>query len=337
MKPGRGWGGLAAAIVLSAAAQGLAGCMTLGMAAMAVPAAAVLAPRGPTPEAADPPGTREAPRALAGAPRVALALGSGSLRGFAHVGVLAALEEAGIRPDLIVGTSAGSMVGSLAASGLSAAQIDRASHELDWTVLADVAFPRRGIVGGERVEAFVRRHAGDRPIESLPVAFAAVAADARTGEAVVLDRGDTAAAVRASSSVPVVFEPVSARGRLLVDGSLAAPTPVRIARSLGADIVVAVNVAWSPEEAALRNPLDMLFQAMQVMAHNLNRNELAHADIVIAPDIRSLGSVSLANRGAIVASGERAGRAAVPAVREAIARWQAARAVAAAPPSGARP
>jgi NTE family protein len=301
----------------------LSGCMTLG-AAVAVPAAAVLLPRGAPAGAADPPGTLAQPRALAGSPRVALVLGSGSMRGFAHVGVIAALEEAGIHPGLIVGTSAGSMVGALAASGLSAAQIERASGELGWTLLTDIAVPRRGIVGGERVETFVRRHVQARPIEAMPIPFAAVATDARTGEAVILNRGDTAAAVRASSSIPALFEPVSASGRMLVDGSLAAPTPVRIARRLGAQVVIAVNVAYSPSEASLYNPLDMLFQTVQIMAHNLNAAELADADVVIAPDIRRAGSVSVGNRDALIALGLEAGRDAIPAIRAATGahgRW----------------
>jgi NTE family protein len=314
-------------LALALAAANLAGCMTLGAAAMALPAAKVLMPRATEPGTHDPPGTLEQPRAVAGEPRVALVLGSGSMRGFAHVGVLAALEDAGIRPGLIVGTSAGSMVGALAASGLPAAEIERASAELDWTVLADIALPRRGLVGGERVEAFIRRHVEGRAIESLPIPFAAVATDARTGDAVVLNRGDTAAAVRASSSIPVLFEPVSARGLMLVDGSLAAPTPVRIARQLGADLVIAVNVAWAPEEASLYNPLDMLFQSMQVMAHNLNRGELAQADVVIAPDIRRLGSIGAGSRAALIGIGAQAGREAVPAIRDAIYNWEAARVV----------
>jgi NTE family protein len=162
-----------------------------------------------------------------------------------------------------------------------------------------------------------------QPIESLRLPFAAVATDALTGEPVILDHGDTAAAVRASSSIPVVFEPVTARGRTLLDGSLSAPTPVREARRLGADVVVAVNVAWSPEEASLHNPLDMLFQSMQLMTHNLNRAELAGADVVIAPDIRSLGPIGAGSRGALIATGERAGKEAVPAIHEAIRRWRA--------------
>ncbi len=318
---------LAHGLAAFAAATALAGCMTLGAVAFA-PAAATLLNRGDPREAVDPPGTLAVPRTLQGSPRVALVLGSGAARGFAHIGVIAALEDAGIHPGLIVGTSAGSMVGALSASGLGAGDIEIASRDLDWTVLTDVVVPRRGLVGGEKVEDFIRRHGGDRSIESLPVPFAAVATNALTGDTVVLNRGSLATAVRASSSIPVVFEPVSVRGRLLVDGSLSAPTPVRVARQLGADLVIAVNVAWSPDEASLGNPVDMLFQTMQVMTHNLNRAELAGADVVIAPDIRRLGAVGPANRPLLVGVGREAGLAAVPAIRRAIAGWPGPRVVA---------
>jgi NTE family protein len=321
------WLRLGARIALAIAALAPAGCMTLGSAVVAVPAAVAAASRVPATESADPPGTLATPRPLAGEPRVAVALGGGSLRGFAHVGVIAALEEAGIRPSLVVGTSAGSVIGALWASGLTAAQIDQATRELDWGVLADIGIPRRGLVGGGGIEAFVSRHVNGRAIEDLPVPFAAVATDALSGDPVLLNRGSTASAVRASSSIPVVFEPIRARGRLLLDGGLSAPTPVRLARQLGADIVIAVNVAWSPEEAALHNPVDMLFQTMQLMGHNLNRAELAQADVVIAPDIRSLGPIGRSSRDGLIGQGVNAGRDAVPAIGESIRAWRSRHAV----------
>lgn len=310
------------AVGLSALLQ--VGCTTLGAAASLPDLVRSATTRGPV-SPADPPGTLAAPRELRGAPRIAVALGGGSLRGYSHIGVIAALERADIRPSLVVGTSAGSVVGALWAAGLSAAEIDRATSELDWKVLANLTLPHRGLLGGDGVDAFVRRHVKGLPIEALPVAFAAIATDARTGQAVTLNRGDTAYAVRASSSIPVYLEPVTLGGRLLVDGGLSAPTPVRLARELGADLVIAVNVAWSPEEATLANPLDMLFQTMQVMGHNLNREELAHADVVIAPDIRRLGPIGPGSRVALVALGEEAGNEAGPAIREAISRWQSTR------------
>lgn len=301
----------------------LTGCMALGH-MLVLPAAAAAAGYMPHPEPmerANAPGTRANARALEGSPRVALVLGSGSLRGYAHVGVLAALEEAGIRPSLIVGSSVGSVVGALWASGMTASGIGRASEELDWSLLIPTGMPHRGLVGGEGLEGFMRRHQGGRELEALPVPFAAVATDVMTGEIVILNEGDTAIAVRASSSIPVVFEPVRARGRLLADGSLSAPTPVRVARGLGADIVIAVNVAWSPEEASLRTPMDMLFQSMQIMAHNLNRAQLAEADVVIAPNIRSVGNVSPESRTTLIAIGTSAGRASIPLIRDAIQAW----------------
>lgn len=177
-------------------------------------------------------------------PRVGLALGSGSARGFAHIGVLRALNEAGVRIAGIAGTSIGALVGAVYASG-KLDQLEAAVRDLDWRAVAsflDVVFPRSGLIDGRRIAAFVRRHAHSEPIERLPVPFRAVATDLATGEEVVLAAGDLVEAVRASIAVPGILTPVRWNRRILADGALTDPVPVSVARAMGADIVVAVDL-----------------------------------------------------------------------------------------------
>lgn len=252
-------------------------------------------------------------------PVIGIALGSGGKRGFAHIGVLKALEAAGIKPDLIVGTSSGSMVGALWAAGLSAAEIERAAGEIESPLIGRPVIPGRGLFTGEPIQTFVNRHVGGRRIEELAIPFAAVATDAQSGAETVFNRGNTGMAVRASSSVPVMFQPVMIGGREYVDGVLVSPVPVDVARRMGADLVIAVNVAYTPEEMVLRDPIDMVFQSMQIMASRINELQLPHADVVIEPDIPSLGKVRFSDKRALIALGERAARDAIPEIRRRLA------------------
>lgn len=176
-------------------------------------------------------------------PRVGLALGGGSARGWAHVGVIRALEEAGIRPDLVCGTSVGAMVGAAYAAG----ELDRFEQWLldmgvsDVVSFMDVSL-NGGVLKGDRLMDFFRRNFVDRPVEKLPLPFAAVATSLRTGAEVWLRQGSTVEAVRASIALPVLFTPVQRDGITLVDGGLVNPVPVSLARAMGADLVIAVDL-----------------------------------------------------------------------------------------------
>jgi NTE family protein len=180
------------------------------------------------------------------APRVALVLGGGAARGFAHVGVLRVLEEAGIPVELVVGTSVGALVGALYADGHDARALEHLARDLDRDDFFDFglapALFGTGLAKGERLEAWMTDHLRTLRIEQLELPFAAVATDLGDGSVVVLDRGEVARAVRASSAIPGVFEPVELGGRLLVDGGVVANLPVKAARDLGADVIVAVDV-----------------------------------------------------------------------------------------------
>ena len=176
--------------------------------------------------------------------RVGIALGSGSARGLAHIGVIHALQEAGIKVDYVSGTSFGALIGSVFASNKLDA-IEKAYREFDWkktAYLFDIVFPKSGLIDGDKVEEFVRQYLTAQTIENLPLPFKAVAADLISGEEVVLDKGDVIKAVRASISVPGIFTPVRRENRILVDGGLVNPVPTSTVRDMGAEFVISVDL-----------------------------------------------------------------------------------------------
>jgi NTE family protein len=248
--------------------------------------------------------------------KTALVLGGGGCRGYGHLGVLRVLERERLRPDLIVGSSAGSLVGALYAAGLATGRIEQLGEGLTPNMLRDWIFPRLGFFSGAGIARFVRKHIGVRTIESLPTRFAAVATDLRTGEAVVLQRGDVGLAVQASSSAPGLLEPVVMEGRLLVDGNIAAPVPVSAAHGLGARYVVSVDVTFPPEEANLSDPFDALYQGFSILTRKLALEERSLADVLLAPKIPEHHRMSASVIAEHIEAGERAASAALPALRK---------------------
>ena len=246
---------------------------------------------------------------------VALVLGSGGCRGHAHIGVIRVFEELGLRPDIVVGSSAGSLVGALYAAGLSARELEQYGGQMDSQAMREWQIPRLGMFGGDRISRFVNERVGRRTIESLRTRFAAVATDLRTGELVTFRSGDLATAVQASSSAPGLLEPVRVGNRLCVDGSLVAPVPVAVARSLGARAVIACDVTFPPLEADLASPFDALYQGFSILTRRLALEQRAEADIVIAPRIPVHYDMKTATVAALIAAGEAAARQHVPASR----------------------
>jgi len=178
-------------------------------------------------------------------PKIGLALGSGAARGMAHIGVLQALEEAGIRPDIVAGTSIGALVGGVYAAG-KLGELSEIARGLDWKKAAgyflEVSFPRSGLIEGTKVTEFLSEIVDSADIADLPVRFATVAADVMTGSEVVIGEGDLVSAIRASISVPGIFTPARRNGCFLVDGGLVNPVPVSVCRAMGADVVIAVDL-----------------------------------------------------------------------------------------------
>lgn len=246
--------------------------------------------------------------------RLALVLGSGGPRGFAQLGVLKVLDEAGIRPDLIVGSSAGALLGALAAAGLPAAEIERRALALSTADLFDLDLAS-GMVDGAALQRFVDRAVGGRSLEQLGTALVVVATRAGSGTPVAFTHGEVGIAVRASSAVPGSFRAVRIRGVVYVDGDVASPLPVRLARELGARRVVAVDVAQdvarAPPPAAA--PSDWTRQAVERRV--LIERERPSADLVIAPPLPYLTGFSVDYRRMAIAAGEAAAREALPRLR----------------------
>lgn len=250
-------------------------------------------------------------------PTVALVLGGGGLRGFAHVGVLRALEDAGIRPDIVVGTSAGAAVGAAYASGLSAAQVEAAARQVKLSSLADWTLSSSGFIRGDAIAGWIDTVTGHVPVERFPIRFAAVATDLQSQRAVVLDSGSAGRAVQASAAVPGVSVPVNYPGGHLVDGGAASLVPVRVARAMGADVVIAVDIyCGEPHEPGVNVPA-VVSWVMRAQSCRIAEMEKAEAQVLIAPTV---GSMKLADK----AQHERAIELGYEAARAALALAQAA-------------
>jgi NTE family protein len=272
----------------------------------------------PLPPAEPPPPSPPVPKPPPQPPRIGLALGGGAARGFAHIGVIQALEEAGIRPDLVVGTSAGSLVAALYAAGRGGAELARLARQMDEGALTDWTFPGRGLLRGEALARFVREHTGGRPIERMALPLGIVATDLDSGEPILFRVGDTGLAVRASSAVPAVFQPVSISGREYVDGGLVSPVPVRFARQMGATLVLAVDISEAPEGSPTGDPIQMLLQTFTIMSKSINRFELREADVVLRPSLAGMAGSDFRARDRALAAGRAAALQQLPALRQRI-------------------
>ncbi|CAN5278306.1 hypothetical protein BH10PSE17_BH10PSE17_23090 [soil metagenome] len=250
--------------------------------------------------------------------KIGLALGGGAARGFAHVGVIKVLEASGISAAVIVGTSAGAVVGALHASGLGGYELQDVSLAMDESVFADWVLGGRGMFRGEALQKWINDAVKQAPIERLKRPFGVTATALATGEGIVFRSGNTGLAVRASSAVPGVFAPVTINKREYVDGGLVSPVPVRATRAAGADLVIAVDISADPAVQPTDTITDLLLQTFAIMGRSINRFEAAEADVLVRPDVHSR-SADFAARHAAILSGERAMTAALPALRERIA------------------
>lgn len=252
-------------------------------------------------------------------PRIGLALGGGAARGFAHIGVIQALEDTGLRPDLVVGTSAGSLVAALYASGRSGRELHDMALTMDESALTDWAFPGRGVLRGEALARYVREATGGLLIEQMKMPLGIVATELETGAPVLFRRGDTGTAVRASSAVPAVFQPVRINGREYVDGGLVSPVPVRFARQMGAELVIAVDISSAPEGNATSDAVRMLLQTFTIMGRSINELELRDADIVVRPGLAGISGADFTARERVMQAGRDAARRQWPALQARIA------------------
>ena len=252
--------------------------------------------------------------------KIGLALGGGAARGFAHIGVIKALEAQGIVPEVVVGTSAGAVVGALYASGLNGFELQRTALDMDKDSVFDWNVSLRGPLKGEPLRRFVNDAVLNRPLDKLKRSFAVVATDLGSGEMALFRSGDTGWAVQASAAVPGVFQPVTINGREYVDGGLTSPVPVRAARRLGVDFVIAVDISARPRDVRAGNSFDLLLQTFAIMGQSISRNELAEANIVIRPATGDLSATSLEDRHRAVLEGEKAAAAMMAEIKDKLAR-----------------
>ena len=265
--------------------------------------------------------------------KIGLALGGGAAKGFAHIGVIKMLEASGIHPDVVAGTSAGSVVGALYASGMDPFQLQEQAFALDEAKIRDVRLFSGGLVRGRKLQDYVNRLVGQRPIERLKLPFAAVATQLEAGQRTVFVRGNTGEAVRASSSIPGVFEPVEIRGRHYIDGGVVSPVPVDAARQLGADFVIAVDISTRPNGSNPQGMVNIVGQSISIMGQQLGAQEMARADVVIRPHLGDIGPTDFEQRDQAILEGEKATLAAMPLIRARLAAMTAARLAAATPPA----
>jgi NTE family protein len=257
-----------------------------------------------------------------GRPKIGLALGSGGARGLAHIGVLKVLEEHGIPIDFIAGSSMGAMLGGFYAAGVSVKAIEKMALGTDWlrilSIFADPSLDK-GLIGGEKVKAFIESYVGGKNFEDCRIPFQVVATDLKTGEIVTLDKGQMAPAIRASISIPLVFKPVEINGRMLTDGALSAPVPVETVRSMGADLVVAVNLdKYHHDEKWNPGWYDIADSSLGILRYHLARLESASADIVVEVDTGGSYWYQFINGKDKIAAGEKAMRELLPRLQEII-------------------
>lgn len=267
-----------------------------------------------------------APQAPKPQPKIGLALGGGAAKGFAHVGVIKVLEASGLTPAVVSGTSAGSVVGALYASGLNGFALQEQSFALDEDRIKDLTlFGVGGVIKGDKLQAYVNELVKNRPLEQMAKPFAAVATDLDSGDRIIFNRGNTGQAVRASCSIPGVFQPAVIAGKRYVDGGLVSPVPVDAARQLGADIVIAVDISSKAKDGKAAGILSNLNQTITIMGQKLGEQEMTRADVIIRPRVGQIGAADLDQKHVAVLEGEKAAQDALPAIRAAIERWQLAR------------
>jgi NTE family protein len=243
-------------------------------------------------------------------PVIGLALGGGAARGFAHIGVIKALEANGIKPDLVVGTSAGSVIAALYASGYRGTELNRIALTLDEAAITDWALPFSGKFGGmikgDALQSMVNRLVKNQSIESTKIPLGIVATDLKTGQGVLFQRGDMGQAVRASCSIPSIFQPTIINGREYVDGGLVSPVPVRYASQMGADFIIAVNISTEPSSQDSSGTVGIILQTISIMGQRIDQYELERAQVVIRPELKGMRGTDFKSRSNAILAGEEA-------------------------------
>ena len=255
-------------------------------------------------------------------PIIALVLGSGGARGYAHIGAIEILEKNNIHPDFIVGTSAGSIVGSLYASGKNASELREIALNLKANDVRDVTLDRKGFFEGKKVEDFINKEVNNTPLQSLKIPMYVIATELKEGKKVVFNYGNTGQAVRASVAIPSMFIPTKIGDDEYVDGGLVSPVPVDVAKKLGADIVITVDILAQPIYTETSNIWGLFNQNINIMQKHLAQEELKGADIVIQPDLREKVHIfDVSGREITMLAGQNAAQKVMPKLRKIIENY----------------
>ena len=255
-------------------------------------------------------------------PVIALALGGGGAKGFAHIGVIKVLESHGIKPKIVTGTSAGSFVGSIYASGKTPFQLQQIAFSVKESDIRDLTLNRQGVVLGQKLQDYVNRQIANKPIEQFPIRFAAVATRLDNGKRADFIKGNAGQAVRASCSIPNVFVPATIGGTKYVDGGLVSPIPVQTAKDMGADIVIAVDISARPVGDKPLSMFGLLDQTINIMGQQSINSELNKANIVIQPQVGHLGTLDLKASNEAILQGEKSAQLKIKSIDAAIANFK---------------
>jgi len=252
--------------------------------------------------------------------KIALVLGAGGSKGFAHIGVLKILENNKVPVDMIVGTSVGSFVGSLYAYGYDAYSLQKIALLIERSDVGELTIPDNGFLKGERLRDFINTKVRQSPIEKLKIPFYAVATDIKTGESVVFNNGNTGMAVQASCAIPGVFQPARFSGSSFVDGGVVNPLAVDVARKFGADAVIAVDISSGIDTVVPTTTIETIMKSVQIMYSKMSQLAMNAADVVIRPSVGFVGSADFSHRNEAVMEGEKAALQAMPQINALLAK-----------------
>lgn len=248
-------------------------------------------------------------------PKIGLALGGGLARGFAHIGVIKVLLEAGVKFDYISGTGMGSVISAVFACGVKIEMIERLALTIPRRIWVDLSVPRMGLISGDSLEELVYLLTGRRTFAQISMPLAVVATDLIKGETVVLNNGLISRAVRASCAKPGIFNPVKIDGKLLVEGSLLQKEPSVVTRKMGADLVLAVDVDSDVETYKVKNILDVLSKSFDIMTRDIRLPDIKEANVMITPDLHDIAPFQFNRAEEAIKRGEEAARVALPLIK----------------------
>jgi len=257
-------------------------------------------------------------------PKIALVLGGGAAKGFAHVGVIRVLEQEKIPIGMIVGTSVGSLIGGMYAANPDSFQLEWLAFKIDRNDILDfsIVYSKFGPVQGARLESFLEQNVKVKKIEETKIPFCPVATDLNTGETVTLDRGSLAKAIHASSAIPGVFVPVQFDNRTLVDGGVTDNVACDIAKAKGADIVIAVNLSKDVKNYQIDSLVDIMAQSVSIMMHRSTKEKLGAGDVVIEPDTKGISMFDFSQKKQLMEEGMKSARAAMPRIKDLIENYR---------------